>query len=219
MAKIDVFNLKREKVGEVDLSDEVFAAEIREHLFHEVVTAQLASRRAGTSAAKERAAVQGSSKKIYKQKGTGCARHGTIRAPIFVGGGRAHPPKPQDWSYRPPRRVRASALKGALSLLLKEGRFTVVDKIDLGEIKTKKLAGVLVELKAGKKNLLVDDAANQTLRLSARNMKENNFLPPEGVNVYDLLRHDHLVVSKDAIKAIEARCLGSGSSTKEEKKA
>lgn len=209
MAKIDVYNLKREKVGEVDLSDDVFAAEIREQLFQEVVTAQLASRRAGTHAAKERAAVQGSSKKIYKQKGTGRARHGTIRAPIFVGGGRAHPPKPQDWSYRPPRRVRAAALKGALSLLVKEGRCTVVDKIDLGEIKTQKLAGVLTELKAGKKNLLVDDAANQTLRLSARNMKENNFLPPEGVNVYDLLRHDHLVVSKDAIKALEARCLGA----------
>jgi len=223
MAKIDVFNLKREKVGEVELSDDVFAAEIREQLLHEVVTAQLSSRRSGTSAAKERAAVQGSSKKIYKQKGTGRARHGSIRAPIFVGGGRAHPPKPQDWSYRPPRRVRIGALKGALSLLVKEGRCTVVDKIDLGEIKTKKLAGVLSELKAGKKNLLVDDAANQTLRLSARNMKENNFLPPEGVNVYDLLRHDHLVVSKDAIKAIEARCLGSlsqaGVSQSKEKKA
>ena len=209
MAKIDVYNLKREKVGELDLSDDVFAAEIREQLFHEVVTAQLASRRAGTRAAKERAAVQGSGKKIYKQKGTGRARHGTIRAPIFVGGGRAHPPKPQDWSYRPPRRVRTSALKGALSLLVKEGRCTIVDKLDLGEIKTKKLAGVLLELKAGKKNLLVDDAANQTLRLSARNLKEHNFLPPEGVNVYDLLRHDHLVVSQDAIKALEARCLGA----------
>jgi large subunit ribosomal protein L4 len=207
MAKIDVYNLKREKVGEVELADEVFAAEIREHLFQEVVSAQLASRRAGTSAAKERAAVQGSSKKIYKQKGTGRARHGSIRAPIFVGGGRAHPPKPQDWSYRPPRRVRLGALKGALTKLVKEGRCTIVDKIDLGEVKTKKLAGVLTDLKAGKKNLLVDDAANQELRLSARNLKESNFLPPEGVNVYDLLRHDHLVVSKDAIKKLEARCL------------
>jgi large subunit ribosomal protein L4 len=207
MAKIDVYNLKREKVGEVELADEVFAAEIREHLFQEVVTAQLSSRRAGTSAAKERAAVQGSSKKIYKQKGTGRARHGSIRAPIFVGGGRAHSPKPQDWSYRPPRRVRIGALKGALTKLVKEGRCTVVDKIDLGEIKTKRLAGVLSDLKAGKKNLLVDIAENQELRLSARNLKESNFLPPEGVNVYDLLRHDHLVVSKDAIKALEARCL------------
>jgi len=207
MAKIDVFNLKREKVGEVELADEVFAAEVAEHLFQEVVVAQLASRRAGTSAAKERAAVQGSSKKIYKQKGTGRARHGSIRAPIFVGGGRAHPPKPQDWSYRPPRRVRISALKGALTKLVKEGRCTIVDSMDLGEIKTKKLITVLSDLKAGKKNLLVDDAANQVLKLSARNLKESNFLPPEGVNVYDLLRHDHLVVSKDAIKKLEARCL------------
>lgn len=207
MAKVDVFNLKREKVGELELSDEVFGAEVREQMLHEVVVAQLASRRAGTRAGKERAAVQGSSKKIYKQKGTGNARHGSIRAPIFVGGGRAHPPKPQDWSYRPPRRVRIGALRGALSLLVKEGRFTVVDSIDLGEVKTKKLVSVLSDLKAGKKNLVVDAGENQSLKLSIRNLKESNFLPPEGVNVYDLLRHDHLVVSKAAVKALEARCL------------
>ncbi len=207
MAKVDVYNLKREKVGELELADEVFAAEVREHLFHEVVTAQLASRRAGTSAAKERAAVSGSSKKLYKQKGTGRARHGSARAPIYVGGGRAHPPKPQDWSYRPPRRVRLGALKSALSLLVKEGRLIVVDNIDLGEAKTKKLALVLEALKAGNKNLVVDDKSNEHLRLSIRNIKSSNFLPPEGVNVYDLLRHDHLVVSKDAAKALEARCL------------
>ena len=207
MAKVDVYNLKREKVGSVDLTDEVFAADIKEQLFHEVVVAQLASRRAGTHAAKERSAVAGSSKKIYKQKGTGRARHGSIRAPIFVGGGRAHPPKPQDWSYRPPRRVRVAALKSALSLILKEGRLTVVDSIDLGEVKTKKLAGVLTTLQAGKKTLVVDEGSNQNLRLSIRNLENKLFLPPEGVNVYDLLRHDHLVLSKGAIKALEARCL------------
>jgi large subunit ribosomal protein L4 len=207
MAKVDVYNLKREKVGSVDLADEVFAADVKEQLFHEVVVAQLASRRAGTHAAKERSAVAGSSKKIYKQKGTGRARHGSIRAPIFVGGGRAHPPKPQDWSYRPPRRVRVAALKSALSLILKEGRLTIVDSIDLGEVKTKKLAGVLVALQAGKKTLVVDDGGNQNLRLSIRNLEDKLFLPPEGVNVYDLLRHDHLVLSKGAIAALEARCL------------
>lgn len=207
MAKVDVYNLKREKVGSVDLADEVFATDVKEQLFHEVVVAQLASRRAGTRAAKERSAVAGSSKKIYKQKGTGRARHGSIRAPIFVGGGRAHPPKPQDWSYRPPRRVRVAALKSALSLILKEGRLTIVDSIDLGEVKTKKLAGVLVTLQAGKKTLVVDEGSNQNLRLSIRNLENKLFLPPEGVNVYDLLRHDHLVLSKGAIKALEARCL------------
>jgi large subunit ribosomal protein L4 len=211
MAKLDIFNLKREKVGELDLADEVFAAEVKEHLFHEVVTAQLASARAGTRAAKERAAVRGSTKKIYKQKGTGRARHGSIRAPIFVGGGRAHPPKPQDWSYRPPRRVRIGALKSALSLLVKEGRLTVVENMDLGEIKTKKLAGVLETLKASKKVLVVDDKGNENLRLSIRNLKNSLFLPPEGVNVYDVLRHEHLVLSKDAAKVLEARCLESKS--------
>src|SRR5512135_3572438 len=127
MPKLDVYNLKREKVGELELADEVFGAEVKEHLLHEVVTAQLASMRAGTHAAKERSAVRGTSKKVYKQKGTGNARHGAARAPIFVGGGRAHPPKPQDFSYRPPRGVRQGALKSALSLFVKEGRLTVVE--------------------------------------------------------------------------------------------
>lgn len=209
MAKLDVYNLKREKVGELDLSDDVFGTEVKEHLLHEVVVAQLASARAGTRAGKERSAVRGSGKKLFKQKGTGRARHGDRKAPIFVGGGRAHPPKPQDWSYRPPRRVRIGALKSALSLFVKEGRMVVVDNIELGEAKTKAFAGVLSALKAPGKTLVVDAKANDKLRLSVRNMKTNQFLPPEGVNVYDLLRHDHLVVSKDAAKALEARCLGS----------
>jgi large subunit ribosomal protein L4 len=103
------------------------------------------------------------------------------------------------------------ALRSALSLLVKEGRFTVVDSIDLGEIKTKKLAGVLVALQASKKTLVVDDKGNENLRLSIRNMRQSQFLPPEGVNVYDLLRHDHLIVSREAAKALEARCMGDKS--------
>ncbi|MBX3183046.1 MAG: 50S ribosomal protein L4 [Polyangiaceae bacterium] len=209
--KVDVFNLKREKVGELELSDEVFAAEIKEHLLHEVVVSQLASRRAGTHAAKERSAVTSSKKKAYKQKGTGRARHGQISAPNFVGGGRAHPPRPQDWSHRPPRQVRASALKSALSLLAKEGRLLVLENLTLEQAKTKAFAGVLSTLQASNKALIVDDKQNDNLRLSVRNMESNQFLPPEGVNVYDLLRHDHLVLSKDAAKALEARCIGSKS--------
>jgi len=207
MPKVDVFNLKREKVGEMVLSDDVFGAEVKEQLFYEVVKAQLASRRAGTAAGKERAAVSGSTKKIYRQKGTGRSRHGSIRSPIFAGGGQAHPPKPRDWSYRPPRQIRIGALKSALSLFVKEGRLIVVDKIDLGEIKTKKLVSVLNALKVARTALVVDDKANETLKLSIRNLADHQYLPPEGVNVYDLLRHDHLVMSKDAAKAVEARCL------------
>src|SRR5580692_7846330 len=139
MATLDVFNMKREKVGSIDLSDEVFATDVKEHLFYEVVKAQLASRRQGTQSAKERAAVSGSSKKLYKQKGTGRARHGSIRAPVYVGGGQAHPPRPRDWAYDPPRRVRAQALTSALSKFGKEGRLLVVERFELSEMKTKKL--------------------------------------------------------------------------------
>ncbi|MFO0677181.1 MAG: 50S ribosomal protein L4 [Polyangiaceae bacterium] len=214
MATIDVYNMKREKVGTLQLSDEVFATEVKEHLFYEVVKAQLASRRQGTSAAKERSAVSGSTKKVYKQKGTGQARHGSKRAPTFVGGGRAHPPRPQDWSYRPPRQVRVGALRSALSKFAKEGRLVVIDRIELAEVKTKGLLAALntigaVNDKAQKKALVVDTAANDNLRLSIRNCKDHQFLPPEGVNVFDLLRHDTLVLSKDAVKALEARCLGT----------
>ncbi len=209
MAKIDVFNMKREKVGSVDLADEVFGAEVKEHLFYEVVKAQLASRRQGTQCAKNRSAVSGSSKKLYKQKGTGRARHGSIRAPIYVGGGRAHPPRPRDWSYRPPREVRVGALRSALSKFVKEGRLVIVDRFELGEIKTKALVAALATLKAAKKALVVDAQTNENLRLSIRNCKDHAFLPPEGLNVYDLLRHDTLVLSKDAAKALEQRCLKS----------
>jgi large subunit ribosomal protein L4 len=182
---------------------------VKEHLFYEVVKAQLASRRQGTQCAKNRSAVSGSTKKLYKQKGTGRARHGSIRAPIYVGGGRAHPPRPRDWSYRPPREVRQGALRSALSKFNKEGRLVVVDRFELGEIKTKGLLKALQTLKAQKKTLVVDALANENLRRSIKNCKDHAYLPPDGVNVYDLLRHDTLVLSKDAAKALEQRCLGA----------
>jgi len=207
MATVDVYNLKREKVGTVDLADEVFAAEVKEHLFYEVVKAQLASRRAGTKATKERSAVAGSTKKLYRQKGTGNARQGSIRAPHHSGGGVAHALEPKDWSYRPPRKVRIGALKSALSLFAKEGRLLVIDSLELPEIKTKALVSTLGTLQAGKKSLVVDISTNDKLVRSIRNLEDHHFLPPEGVNVYDLLRHDHLVVSREAAKALEARCL------------
>jgi large subunit ribosomal protein L4 len=207
MPTVDIVNLWKEKVGSIDLPDSVYGVEVAEHLIHEVVVAQLASKRAGTHAGKERSGVRGSTHKIYKQKGTGRARHGGIRAPNFVGGGRAHPPKPQDFSRRAPRRVRLAALKSALSLLVKEGRLTVVENFELEAIKTKALAAILEVLKPDqKKTLIVDAKVNDKLRLSLRNMNRNLFLPPEGVNVYDLMRHDHLVVSKEAIEQITARC-------------
>ncbi|AUX20381.1 50S ribosomal protein L4 [Sorangium cellulosum] len=205
--KVTVYNLKREQVGELDLSDEVFGTEVKEHLFYEVVKAQLASRRAGTKATKERSAVAGSSKKLYRQKGTGRARQGSIRAPHHAGGGMAHALEPKDWSYRPPRKVRIGALKSALSLFAKEGRLIVLESLEVPEIKTKAIAATLSTLQADRKSLVVDTAGNEKLVKSLRNLENHQYLPPEGVNVYDLLRHDHLIVSKDAAKALEARCL------------
>jgi large subunit ribosomal protein L4 len=207
MATFDVFNMKREKVGSIDLSDDVFDTEVREHLFYEVVKAQLASKRQGTQCAKNRSAVSGSTKKLYKQKGTGRARHGSIRAPVYVGGGQAHPPRPRDWSYDPPRRVRALALTSALSKFGKEGRLLVVDRFELAEVKTKRLVEALSTLKAAEKTLVVDSGDNEALKRSIRNCKDHQFLPPEGVNVYDLLRYDTLILSQQAAKALEERCL------------
>lgn len=207
MATFDVFNMRREKVGSIELSDEVFGAEVRTHLFYEVVKAQLASKRQGSQCAKNRAAVSGSTKKLYKQKGTGRARHGSLRAPVFVGGGRAHPPRPREWAYQPPRRLRALALRSALSKFGKEGRLLVVDRFELAEVKTKALVEALVTLKAETNALVVDSSENEKLRLSIRNCRDYRFLPPEGVNVYDLLRHDTLILSKEAAKSLEQRCL------------
>lgn len=206
MPKVNVYNLKKESVGELDLADDVFSVEVNENLFYEVVKAQLASRRKGTRKVKNRAEIRGTRAKMYRQKGTGRARHGDEKAPQFRGGGRAFGPKPQDFSYRPPRKMRKGALKSALALKLKEGRLLVVDDFSLPEIKTKGLAQVLDTLEVPKSSVIVDGSGNENLRMSARNLAKHQFLPPEGVNVYDLLRHEHLILTKGAVEALEARC-------------
>ncbi len=209
MAKVKVYNLSRKGVGEIELSDKVFGTAVNEALLYDVLKSQLASRRSGSASTKNRAAVTASSRKIYKQKGTGNARHGAISAPIFVGGGQAHGPKPRSYAYRPPRKMRLGALRGALSQKLQEGRLLVVDDFKLKEIKTKKLAEVLNKLQVDSSALIVDDKDNTTLRMSARNLPRHSVLPPEGVNIYDLLRYDHLVLTKSAVEALETRCNGA----------
>lgn len=207
MAKVTVYNLKRESVGEIDLSDEIFAREVNEGLLHEVVRAQLASRRSGNASTKTRSETNGTTKKVYKQKGTGSARHGDRGAPNFVGGGQSHGPKPRGYDFRPNRKARIGAMQSALALKLKEGRLTVVDTFELGEVKTKQLAGILDTLAVARGSLIVD-GPNDKLRLSARNLDGHSVLPPEGVNVYDVLRHEHLVLTKSAAQALEVRLKG-----------
>jgi large subunit ribosomal protein L4 len=205
MAKVDVYNLKRESIGQLDLADDVFGADVNEALLYDVLKAQLASRREGSAKTKGRSEVAGSTRKLYRQKGTGAARHGAIRAMQYVGGGKAHGPQPRSYAYRPPQKMRAGALRSALSLKLKEGKLTVVDSFKLADIKTKQLAGVLRTLQVDRGTLIVDAKGNENLRLSIRNIPNNTYLPPEGVNLYDVLRHSHLVLTKDAVAALVTR--------------
>jgi large subunit ribosomal protein L4 len=204
MAKVSVYNLQKTAVGELELSDKVFGVEVNEALLYDVLKAQLASRRAGTAKVKVRPEVAGSTRKLYRQKGTGAARHGGIRASHYVGGGKAHGPQPRDYGYRPPRKMRVGALASALSLKLKQGQLFVVDGFPLGDVKTKALASILKTFDASS-SLIVDGKANDKLRLSARNLAKSQFLPPEGVNLYDILRHDHLILTKDAVTELQNR--------------
>jgi large subunit ribosomal protein L4 len=207
MAKVSVYNLQKKSVGELELSDEVFGVEVNEALIYDVLKAQLASRRAGTAKTKTRPEVSGSTRKLYRQKGTGAARHGAIRAAQYVGGGRVHGPQPRDYSYRPPRKMRAGALVSALSLKLKQGQLLIVDTFELAEIKTKNLAAILNVLEA-KNSLIVDAKANEKLRISTRNIPKSHFLPPEGVNLYDVLRHENLILTKEAATELQNRLQG-----------
>jgi large subunit ribosomal protein L4 len=207
MAKVSVYNLQKKSVGELELADDVFGVEVNEALIYDVLKAQLASRRAGTAKTKTRPEVAGSTRKLYRQKGTGAARHGAIRAAQYVGGGRVHGPQPRDYSYRPPRKMRAGALVSALSLKLKQGQLLIVDTFELAEIKTKSLAAILNVLEA-KNSLIVDAKANEKLRISARNIPKSHFLPPEGVNLYDVLRHENLILTKEAATELQNRLQG-----------
>ena len=206
MPKVKVYNLSGKGVGEIELSDTVFDATVNENVLYDVLRAQLASKRKGAASAQTRAEVTATKRKMYKQKGTGNARHGSRRAPIFAGGGTVHGPKPRDFGYRPPRKMRLGALKGALSLKLREGQLRIVENFELDEIKTKKLVEVLGKLEINGGALIVDGKDNDKLRMSARNLQNHSVLPPEGVNLYDLLRHEHVVLTKGAVEALEARC-------------
>src|SRR5512138_3541675 len=202
MAKFDVYDLDKKKVGELDLADAVFAGEVNEHLFYEVVKAKLASDRSGTHAVKNRSLVSGGGKKPWKQKHTGRARQGSTRASQWVGGGKAMGPKPRDYGYDVPKKVRKAALRSALALRSQGGKLVIVQEWAVQAPKTSAAGKVLAKLGAGKA-LVVDEAVNQTLARSVRNLEGADFLPVEGLNVYDILRHDALVLTAGGAKKLE----------------
>ncbi|MBM7117067.1 50S ribosomal protein L4 [Archangium primigenium] len=203
MAKFDVVDLDMKKVSELELSDEVFGAEPNAHLFYEVAKMQQVNRRRGTVAVKNTSLVSGGGKKPWKQKGTGRARQGSIRASHWVGGGKAMGPKPRDYFYRPPKKVRRGALKAVLSLRAREKTLIILDGFKLDAPKSKQAFDALTKRLKLAGALVIDAKDNINLHRSVRNLAKFDVLPPEGLNLESVLRHKHLVVTSAAIKTIE----------------
>jgi large subunit ribosomal protein L4 len=186
------------------LKEEIFGIKTRPHLLHEAVVMQLANRRAGTASTKSKGFVNGGGKKPWRQKGTGRARAGSIRSPIWVGGGTTFGPQPRDYSYRMPRKARREALLSALSLKNRDGKIIVVDKFELEEAKTKLMVKALADLNV-QSALMVIAQSDEKIERSARNLPRVKVLRVEGLNVYDLMRYDHLILTDGALKLLEER--------------
>ncbi|MSQ01988.1 MAG: 50S ribosomal protein L4 [Myxococcales bacterium] len=207
MAKVDVYNLAKVKVGSADLADEVFGVEVKEHLFHFVVRAQLAARRSGNHSTKQRAMVAGGGRKPWKQKGTGRARAGSTRSPQFRGGGSVFGPQPRSHAFQVNKKVRRSALRSALSRRAGEAALVVLDGFALPEARTKHFRSFMKAF-GFDSVLVVLPTMDQAVSLAARNLPGVTVLPVEGLNVYDVLRHKNMAVAQNALAAIVER-LGS----------
>jgi large subunit ribosomal protein L4 len=206
MAVADVFDIEKKKVAQVELSDAVFGAEVNEATIYDVVKMQLASRRSGTSATKGRSDVSGGGKKPWRQKGTGRARSGSSRSPIWRKGGIVFGPQPRDYSYSVPKKVRKNALISALSLKVKADKITILRDFPMEAISTKSFQKV-VDLFGLKKALFVIDQDNVMLMKSSRNIKNVKMIRSEGINVYDIMNHEHLILLEPSIKKIEGALL------------
>ena len=202
MASVSVYNMEGKEVEKIDLDDSVFAAPVNEHLVHMAVVLQLANKRQGTQKAKTRSEVRGGGRKPWRQKGTGHARQGSIRAPQWTGGGVVFAPVPSDYSFKMNKKEKAAAIKSALSSKVSEDKLIVVDSLDLEAPKTKRMKEVLANLKADKALVVVDGDAANTI-LSVRNLPAARGIYSNSINVYDILKYDAVVITKSAVKAIE----------------
>ncbi len=205
MPVVEVINLEGKAVGQVTLSDAVFAAEVNPHTLHEAVRWQLASERAGTHKVKVRSEVRGSGKKLWRQKGTGRARMGSIRSPLWRHGGTVHGPSPRDYSYRIPRKVLLGALRSALSAKFAANQLTVVEGWTLESNKTKAFRQSLGKIdQGGKKCLVVEPKGNRNLELAGRNLATLSFIEPQALRPYDVLNSDRVLVSRDVVLRLSA---------------
>ena len=202
MANVSVYNMEGKEVGTIELNDAVFGVEVNEHLVHMAVVQQLANNRQGTQSAKTRSEVSGGGRKPWRQKGTGHARQGSTRSPQWTGGGVVFAPKPRDYSMKMNKREKQIAIKSALTSKVQDSKLIVVDEFKLDEIKTSKFAQILDNLKAPKA-LVVTKDKDEKVVLSARNIPTVKTTMTNSINVYDILKYDSLVITKDAVAAIE----------------
>ena len=202
MANVAVYNMEGNEVGSLELSDAVFGAKINEHLVHMAVVQQLANNRQGTQKAKTRAEVRGGGRKPWKQKGTGHARQGSIRAPQWKGGGVVFAPTPRDYSFKMNRKEKRAALKSVLTSKVNDSKFIVLDELKLDEIKTKRFVEILNNLKVQKALVVLNDNDRNVI-LSARNIPKVKTALTNTINVYDILKYDTVVVTKEAVANIE----------------
>lgn len=202
MANVTVYNMEGNEVGTMELNDAVFGVEINEHLVHLAIVRQLANNRQGTQKAKTRSEVSGGGRKPWRQKGTGHARQGSIRAPQWTGGGVVFAPVPRDYEVKMNKKERRAALKSALTSKVQDNKLVVVDSLALAEAKTKEMQKVLTNLKA-EKALIVTAGDDQNVVLSARNIADVQTATVNTINVYDVMKHSTVVVTKDAVASIE----------------
>lgn len=202
MAKAELLNIKAEKVGEIEIKDEVFNCDVKPHLIHDVIKMQLANRRSGSASTKTRKEVNGSGRKPYRQKGTGRARQGSNKSPLMVGGGVVFGPHPRDYSYNLPKKVKKSALRSALTIRFTESNMKVLDKLEFGNISTKVFNSILKDMNLTKP-LFVIASKDETIEKSARNIPYTKVLRVDGLNVYDVIRHEQLILTLDSLRKIE----------------
>lgn len=202
MPTVKVRNIKNEEVGDVELSDAVFGVELNESLIHAAVRNFLANRRAGTVGTKTRGDVSGSGRKLWKQKGTGRARIASLRSPLWKGGGNVHGPQPRDWSYNMPKKMRRGALRSVLSERLREGNLVIVDQLSFDKPKTKDFIAAMGALGTNSKTLIVESLENTNLVLSARNVQKIKIVQSRSLNIYDVLYHEKLVLSRAAVEEL-----------------
>jgi large subunit ribosomal protein L4 len=206
MSVLSVYDIEKNKVSEIEISDSVFGVPVKEHLISDVIKMQMASKRQGTASTKRRSEVRGGGRKPWRQKGTGRARVGTIRSPLWRGGGIVFGPRPRDYSFRIPKKVKKAALKSALSLKVMEDKMLILRDFPMDEIKTKKFKEVLDKFEL-KSVLFVLDKADAVLEKSSKNIKEVKMMRSEGINVYDLIKYDNLVLLEPSVKMIERALL------------